>query len=67
MNCACCDRPLTYDEYGLNRKFHAGRDMLCIGCLAEDLDVTQERLKEKMEELRKAGCMYFSRRKNVEV
>ena len=63
MNCECCNRPLTYDEHGLNRKFNAGGDLLCIGCLATALDVKEERLREKMEELRKAGCMYFSQRK----
>lgn len=61
MNCAECDHELTYDECGLNRKFNTGKDLLCIRCLAGRLDVTEERLKEKMEEFRRAGCLYFSR------
>ena len=67
MNCTRCSRPLTYDECGLNRKFNAGRDMLCIGCLAQALGVTQERLQEKIEELKKAGCLYFTRREEREI
>lgn len=61
MNCAQCGRGVTYDECGLNRKFNAGKDTFCIRCLAKRLDVTEERLKEKIEEFRKAGCLYFTR------
>ena len=61
MKCDRCDRSLTYDECGLNRKFNASGNMLCIACLAEELNVTQERLKEKIEEFRRAGCLHFSR------
>ena len=63
MNCAGCGRSLTYDEHGLNKKFNAGGAFLCIKCLAASLSVTEERLKEKMEELRKAGCLYFTQHK----
>lgn len=62
MNCSHCNRELTYDECGLNRKFNTDGNLLCIRCLAKRLDVTEERLREKMEEFRKAGCLYFSRR-----
>ena len=61
MNCVRCAASLTYDEGGLNRKFNAGAGALCIHCLAEKLNVSEERLKEKAEEYRKAGCLYFSR------
>lgn len=62
MNCAHCGHGLTYDEYGLNRKFNSGKDLLCISCLAKRLDVTEVRLKEKIEEFQRAGCLYFSRK-----
>ena len=62
MNCAHCGRGLTYDECGLNRKFNTGDDLLCISCLSRRLDVTEERLREKIEEFQKAGCLYFSRK-----
>ena len=67
MNCARCSRPLVYDECGLNRKYHAGTDMLCISCLADALGVTEARLQEKIEEFRKAGCLYFSRRADTKI
>lgn len=61
MTCVRCAAPLTFNESGLNRKFNAGAGALCIHCLAQKLNASEERLKEKMEEYRKAGCLYFSR------
>ena len=61
MTCVRCAASLTYDEGGLNRKFNAGEDALCIRCLAEKLGASEARLKEKAEEYRRAGCLYFSR------
>ena len=66
MNCVRCASSLTYDESGLNRKFNAGGGVLCIHCLAAKLCVTEERLREKMEEYRRAGCLYFSRADSLE-
>lgn len=61
MTCVRCAATLTYDEGGLNRKFNADAGTLCIHCLAQKLNVSETRLKEKMEEYRRAGCLYFSR------
>ena len=65
MNCVQCGRALSYDEHGLNKKFNAGGGFACIHCLAQKLDVSVERLKEKMEELRRAGCLYFTQHKQA--
>ena len=58
MTCAC-GKELTYNELGLNKKFSAGGTALCIGCLAKRLDVSEERLQEKIEEFLRVGCKLF--------
>ena len=61
MTCARCNGPLTYNELGLNAKFNAAREKLCIRCLAEKLGVTQQLLREKTEEFIRAGCTMFTK------
>lgn len=35
------------------------KKILCLSCLANDLDVEEEELLEKAEEFRQAGCTLF--------
>ncbi len=58
MTCLC-GKELTYNEAGLSKKFLADGQLLCLHCLAKRLDVTEERLKEKIEEFLRAGCKLF--------
>ncbi len=58
MTCLC-GKDLTYNEAGLSKKFLAGGELLCIRCLAKRLDVSEERLREKIEEFLRAGCKLF--------
>ncbi len=59
MTCIKCNRPLSFNETGLNKKYNTG-EPLCIFCLAEKLGVTPERLREKIAEFRRAGCLLFT-------
>ena len=68
MNCAECGRPLSADEIGANRKFLGPRreSFLCLSCLADGLGADEERLKEKIEEYRRMGCVFFAPLKAAE-
>lgn len=61
MNCEKCEKALTFDEYGLDRKYNGGKP-LCLGCLAQKFGVSEERLKEKIEEFRASGCLMFAKK-----
>ena len=60
--CPNCGKPsLTRDEVGINKKL-LGEDvtrLLCLSCLAEYLDITEEDLLGKIEEFKAAGCNLF--------
>ncbi len=58
MNCVC-GKALTYNETGLSKKFLSDGSTLCIHCLAKRLDVSEERLREKIEEYLRSGCKLF--------
>lgn len=60
MNCAVCGKGLTFNELGLNVKYHPGKERLCADCLAVRLNVPRARLDEKIEEFRRAGCKLFA-------
>ncbi len=60
MTCAHCGKPLSYNELGLNKKYNGGNEKLCLGCLAEKIGVSPERLKEKIAEHLRAGCLLFT-------
>lgn len=61
MICACCGKPLTYNENGLNRKYNNGEvGELCMACLAVKLGVTTARLEEKIKEFLAVGCLLFA-------
>ncbi len=60
MSCARCGRGLTFNELGLNAKYNPQDKKLCIGCLAEWLDVPRVRLEEKIKEFLRIGCAMFA-------
>lgn len=60
MTCAVCGKALTFNELGLNAKFNANAGRLCLDCLARKCGVPRERLLEKIEEFRRAGCVMFT-------
>ncbi len=64
MTCAC-GKELSFNEMGLSKKFLAGGEKLCLHCLSRRLDVSEERLKEKIEEFLRAGCKLFVAEKEV--
>lgn len=60
-SCYQCGRRLTRDETALYRKlFNRGAErFLCLTCQAAHLRVTEELLREKIEEFREYGCTLF--------
>ncbi len=59
MTCSACEKELSFNEIGLNKKFNGNSAPLCMRCLAEKLGVTTARLEEKIAEYRAAGCTMF--------
>ncbi len=59
MKCARCSAGLSYNELGLNKKYNPAGGALCLGCLAAKLGVSEARLREKIEEFLRAGCLLF--------
>ena len=59
--CSKCCKVITKDEKGLNKKLISKRtkEFLCITCLANYLETTEEELKEKIEEFKEEGCTLF--------
>lgn len=64
LTCKLCDRQLTKDEVGLNKKI-LDSDVKhgfwrCLTCMAEYLECDEEELAEKIEEFKAEGCKLFS-------
>lgn len=59
--CIRCGRELTADEIGIYRKLinRGAEEYLCIPCLSEDLKISEEEIRKKIEQFRKAGCTLF--------
>lgn len=57
-----CGRSLSPDEIGLHKKLvnRGAQAFLCLDCLGEHFQVDQARLREKIEQFRKSGCMLFT-------
>ena len=56
----CGKSPLSKDEIGLTKKLiDKSISFYCISCLADQLEVTQEELKAKVEEFKEEGCTLF--------
>ena len=61
MKCCDCDKELSKDEIGANRKMLARdiKEFFCLDCLAEYLDTTPAELLIKIEEFKEQGCTLF--------
>ena len=60
--CAYCDKEtLSKNEIGLNKKLihHQVERMMCMTCLAEYFETTEEELKEMIEGFKQQGCVLF--------
>ena len=59
--CVCGKVGLSRDEIGLTKKLIGKNscNFYCIACLAEYLDVTEEELRDKIEEFKEEGCTFF--------
>ena len=62
IGCAYCDKVnLSKDEIGLNKKLIHSRieRMMCMTCMAEYLEMTEEELKELIKRFKRQGCSLF--------
>lgn len=59
--CCECDKALDKDEVGISKKLlgRDSRELFCLDCLAEYLDVTTDDLLEKIEQFKEEGCTLF--------
>ena len=57
----CGKSPLSKDEVGITRKLinKNAKELFCLSCLAEHLEVTEEELLDKIEEFKDEGCTLF--------
>lgn len=57
----CGKENLSKDEIGITKKLLGKKEkrMYCISCLAERLEVTEEELRDKIEEFKEEGCTLF--------
>jgi len=57
----CGKQNLSKDEIGITKKLidKNTKDFYCIPCLAEYLEVTEEELRDKIEEFKDEGCTLF--------
>ncbi len=64
IHCRYCDRTLSKDEIGLNKKILDSevKDGIyrCLTCMAEFLECSEEELVDKIEEFKAEGCKLFS-------
>jgi hypothetical protein len=60
--CRVCGKsPLLRNEIGLNKKFIHRKleDFFCMSCLADYFEMSEDELKEKIEEFKCQGCTLF--------
>ena len=59
--CYICGEPLTKNEIGLTKKLidEKAKKCYCLSCLADELEVTEEELREKIEDYKNEGCPLF--------
>ena len=61
FKCKICGTPIKKDCVALNRKL-IGRNVkefLCLSCMAEDFECTEEDLRDKIEDFKEQGCTLF--------
>lgn len=61
MDCRQCGRLLTDDEIAMHKRMinRGATSHLCLTCLAEFYQCSEDLLREKMEYFRRIGCMLF--------
>jgi hypothetical protein len=62
INCAYCDKEnLSRNHIGLNKKLihHQIERMMCLACLSEYFETTEEELEEMIEIFKRQGCALF--------
>ena len=59
--CKSCGRDLLPDEIGLYKKIvnRGATEYLCMTCLADKFECSEELLKRKIEHFRNMGCLLF--------
>lgn len=57
----CGKQNLNKDEIGITKKLLGKNEkrMFCLSCLAEQLEVTEEELVDKINEFKEEGCKLF--------
>lgn len=57
----CGKAPLNKNEIGLTKKLinRKSTSFFCLSCIAENLEVTEEELLDKIEEFKHEGCTLF--------
>lgn len=57
----CGKQNLNKDEIGITKKLLGKNEqrMFCLSCLAEQLEVTEEELIDKINEFKEEGCALF--------
>ncbi len=57
----CGKENLSKNEIGITKKLidKNTKQFFCLSCLAEQLEVTEEELKDKIEEFKNEGCTLF--------
>ena len=60
-SCTACGRELTPDEIALTKKLvsRGAESFLCLSCLAKKFAVSEELLREKIDQFRQMGCTLF--------
>ena len=62
INCVYCSKEkLSRNEIGLNKKFinEQIEQMMCLTCMADYLETTEEELKAMIERFKREGCALF--------
>lgn len=59
--CIRCGRTLTNDEIGAHKKLinRGAQEFLCLTCLAGKFRVSEDRLREKIQQFKDMGCLLF--------
>ncbi len=62
VHCVYCGKKkLSKNDIGLNKKLISRQieRMMCLTCMAEYLETTEEELREMIEEYKRQGCALF--------
>ena len=61
LYCDICCRRMVRDEIALNKKLNGleTEEFLCLTCMAEELGVTEQDLRNKIEDFKESGCKLF--------